>query len=238
MWPCTFDDSADCWWDYGPAAIPSSSDVVQRRLDTRGAGSGAVKLIGEGSSTPFMVSANAMSRVRGGPFQIGRAPNQPPNVPPPVYVDGKRITIHLNGTNATDAATDSQVDRRSPRPTPTTKDLNEYALLNATRVQLVMITPSACRGVTDVPPILPKLTYFCNYLPNICDNIRSHPDWPATNQMILTYDPYTPKGTRRRQVCPTATTQAYQALGKCDLRQHDPAYWKVIFLRAFSENRC
>ena len=176
----------------------------------------------------FRVAANA---TRDGQLEIGRAPNQTPNVPPPVFADGKRITIHLNGTNATDVALESQVARRSPRPTPTRKELDEYAFLNATRSLLVMITPSACRGVVDVPPILPKLTYFCNFLPNICDNIRSHPDWPATNQMILTYDPFTPKGTRRRRVCPTATTQAYQTAGKCDLRQHDPAYWKVAILR-------
>ena len=223
-WPCTFDDPSTCWWDYGPPPDPSTS-MSKRQLSIRATSPGALTLINGAHPVSFKVVGNSTSLAQGSSFRLGRGPKQPPNVPPPVYANGIRVPLRLHGYNTTD----STLGVRAIPPTPTVAahDRGQYAHLNATRVKRAMITPSQCRGATDVPPILPTLTYFCNLLPNICANIRSHPDWPSTDVFILTHDPFTPKGTRRKQVCTENLKGEYQRIGKCDLRQHDPAYWKV-----------
>ena len=91
------------------------------------------------------------------------------------------------------------------------------------------IVPAKCTGSVDTPTTLPTLSYYCDIMPNICANIRSHPSWPTRgDSMTLTYDPYgASTGKRRGQVCTVSVKSNLQNTGKCDKRQHDPAYWKV-----------
>ena len=99
------------------------------------------------------------------------------------------------------------------------------------------LVPDVCKGPVDTPSPLPTLSYYCDIMPNICANIRSSPAWPGGNSMVLTYDPYEAgTGKRRAGVCTAKVKNAFQTAGKCDKRQHDPAYWKVCQRRSTSES--
>ena len=72
---------------------------------------------------------------------------------------------------------------------------------------------------------LPTLTYYCDYLPSICLNIRDS-KFLTNDEVILTYDPFSNKG-RRTSVCTNVERAAMKAAGGCAPRQHDPRYWNV-----------
>lgn len=190
-------------------------------------------LFGDKDPAKFTVSVSAKASLNASnvytPIPFGRAKHQPPNVPPPTYVLGKPLVLHLNGTDK----------YTPPSARAVFDDLDDLdvapvipAVINTTAQALVKrITPAACSGPTDTPTTLPTLKYYCNLMPNICQNIRSHPAWTG-DSMELTYDPFSAStGARRRGVCTVAVKAAYQAAGKCDLRQHNPAYWRVCLER-------
>ncbi|TBU25013.1 hypothetical protein BD311DRAFT_670462 [Dichomitus squalens] len=221
-WPCPFDDPDDCWWDYGPpTAQTTASD------DTVSVSFGTVKpnrLALSGGRQPVRLAAVPAKTRSNGTVSIGRAPNQPPNVPPPTWVNGQPLVLHLNGTQ--------YVPPKGPPPTTDDSIMTNASYPLSDLVQPLSqpkaaITPDLCdngQGLIDTPTTLPTLSYYCNLLPNICANIASHPAF--TNPMILTYDPFN-EGQRRNAVCPKSVRDTLQAAGKCDVTQHNPAYWKV-----------
>lgn len=220
-WPCPFDDPTNCWWDYGPPTTASSSTSEKRDVPVRTMKPRKFTLSGDRTLTKFTVhAAGNMSN----PYQIfGHAKDQPANVPPPTYVLGEPLMLHLNGTQYTPPRSRRSVDRDAPAKI-------SHIQVNSRAVQPIVprvITPDQCSGSVDTPMTLPTLKYYCNLMPNICANIRSHPDFTG-DSMTLTYDPFSAStGARRTGVCTTAVKAAFQAAGKCDLRQHNPAYWKV-----------
>ena len=232
LWPCAFDDPSECCWDYGPptTAASASGRRAFAEIDQpskRALHPGPLMLKGEISPAKLKVKLAGDAN-----NTFGRAQHQPPNVPPPVYVLGQPLQLHLNGTD--------KYTPPSPRSLSSRKIDSEFRALSALaavtslnlterNTELVerAITPDACTGPTDIPTTLPTLTYYCNLQPNICENIRSHPDWTG-NSMTLTYDPFSAStGRRRSGVCTDAVKAAFQQAGKCDLKQHNPAYWKV-----------
>ncbi|KAI0823452.1 hypothetical protein BC628DRAFT_506599 [Trametes gibbosa] len=218
-WPCLFDDPTDCGWDYGPPPpgtfmIETSSDVVVSQQ---------LSPLAAFTPSPFVV----------GTFPIGRAPNQPANAPSPVYVNGQLLPLVLNGSlvhwNVTTRRSEAPIVSKI-RATPLDVVAGERTLNTSSTAGIskrATIVPSICSGPLDIPTTLPTLTYFCPYLPNICENIRSHPDWNSvTDMMELTYDPLD-GGRRRKKVCGDAVRAVMVAAGKCDPLQHDPQYWKI-----------
>ena len=226
-WPCVFDDAGDCGWDYGPPTPPENgTDLVfptgSRRPDPF-----------EGNSTLRPLPINISKSERSDGYPYGRAEHQPPNVPPPVYVMGKPLTLHLEGPDVyaipedlddlalADESDGIPVD--DPLLASNLTDDGSSSVLKA-------ITPDRCLGPIDTPSTLPTLTYFCEFLPNICANIRDHEDWPLADSMILTYDPFSAStGRRRRGVCTKAVKAQFQRAA-CDKQQHDPSFWPVSTL--------
>ncbi len=220
-WPCPFDDPSNCWWDYGPPSTASAAaGAVQVSLAK------PRKLVLSGDRVPAKFTVNAVGNASNvyTPTPFGRAQHQPPNVPPPTYVLGKPLVLHLNGTDKyTPPKARAIVDDLYIAP------VISVAPVDTTSNSLVrrVITPAACSGPIQTYQNLPTLKYYCNLMPNICANIRAHPDFTG-NSMTLTYDPFSASsGARRRGVCTTTVKAAFQLAGKCDRRQHNPAYWDV-----------
>ncbi|KAI0365298.1 hypothetical protein BV20DRAFT_767203 [Pilatotrama ljubarskyi] len=224
LWPCLMDDPGDCWWDYGPP-IPGTLNGPQAAVKDEAVKVGTLFQSGATSSVRLPKGVDPRS-----PFRYGRAEHQPANVPPPVYANGQLVQLHLNstlsGTNAS-VARAGVVERRSPL-TITVAPAKRFVDRDTSDAHLKRaITPDACKTSTDVASTLPTLTYYCSFVPNICANIRSHPDWnAATDQMDLTYDPFD-NGRRRTTVCTETKRAELQEAGSCDPLQHDPYYWKV-----------
>ncbi|KAI0660053.1 hypothetical protein C8Q70DRAFT_913797 [Cubamyces menziesii] len=234
-WPCPFDDLDECWWDYGPptAATSISSNIAPAVV----ANVAQVKQPTLGRSANFTTSSVARSDFQlNSPFPFGRASYEPANTPPPVYVNGKLITIHLNGTTVNwehDTDTTSLGADTVPgsiSPTPTRVEPTPATTVSGALVKRATITPAACNGgrsPIETPAVLPTLTYFCSFLPNICANIRSHGDWDhTTDSMELTYDPFG-DSSNRRDVCTTDVKTVFQVAGQCDPMDHNPVDWKV-----------
>ncbi|KAI0631822.1 hypothetical protein C8Q77DRAFT_1159558 [Trametes polyzona] len=220
LWPCPSDDP-DCSRDYGP---PLPGQVVGSDPDA----AAALVQVAPPRSAPLSAATFTAASVNpDSPFPFGNATHQPPNIPPPVYANGELLHLTLPGYEP-----QGNFSRRNPShaaqldalPLNVTRPVGDHA---AHRERA--ITPGQCRrGVqTDIPTVLPRLTYFCNFVPNICDNIRAHADWDmTTDEMDLTYDPFD-GGRRRNQVCTRAVKDDMKASGQCDPRQHDPRFWKV-----------
>ncbi|KAH9851153.1 hypothetical protein C2E23DRAFT_261168 [Lenzites betulinus] len=225
LWPCLMDDPADCWWDYGPPP-PDTVQPDVAVLATFKQPTADPALHQWATFTVEVADANATGSLR-----FGRAKHQPPNLPPPVYVNGELLPLVLNGKpvqwNVTARPDEAKVGRPAPRA-PLTVAASTYARrANTTTQTKRAITPDMCKREVDVPATLPTLTYFCPHFPGICENIRSHSSWDATtDEMELTYDPFD-SGKRRKKVCTKKVKDEMQAAGKCDPLQHDPNYWKV-----------
>ncbi|KAI0757834.1 hypothetical protein C8Q80DRAFT_1265676 [Daedaleopsis nitida] len=225
-WPCPFDDPNDCWWDYGPPTTASSvTDAL--KADVGAAKPGKFVLSGDRSLATFTVKPSGSANSRYIPIAFGHAEHQPLNVPPPTYVNGQPLVLHLNGTDKySPPSARSFVDDLEIIPVIPQVEVYNTSVAPGP-IERRAITPDACQGAVDTPTTLPTLKYYCNLLPNICANIRSHPDFSG-DQMTLTYDPFgASTGARRDGVCTTTVKAAFQLAGKCDLRQHNPAYWKV-----------
>ncbi|KAI0641666.1 hypothetical protein C8Q79DRAFT_1077354 [Trametes meyenii] len=219
-WPCMSEDPSSCWWDYGSPNIPGSQtdDLVLSSRSSAPHGNSFVTL-------PVNL-AHVSEDLESSSSPVGRAPYQPPNIPPPVYVHGQLMTLHASQNNtrkSNNSMTSSSTVRR---------ELHDPRSVDhvATKTVPEVIIPSRCPAYpndVDIPSILPTLTYYCNKLPTICENIRAHPDWDQnTDTMDLTYDPFN-SGKRRNAVCGKAVRDAFQASGQCDLREHNPDYWKI-----------
>lgn len=158
------------------------------------------------------------------PYPFGQSPHQPANVPPPVFINHGQTPVPLNltfGNPPLGTPNATKVVRRSlPRPVPAQNEKRAKVPAN----------PYKCKGSTDTPNPLPTLTYYCDYLPEICANIRDS-GFLTNDEMELTYDPFNDK-QRRKTVCTSAQTKAMKSSGSCDPLQHDPGYWKVrnVFL--------
>ncbi|KAI0750084.1 hypothetical protein C8Q80DRAFT_1120148 [Daedaleopsis nitida] len=129
---------------------------------------------------------------------------------------------------ATIGGTSAALIRTSPdaRDYPIASNQSSDATLDpGTNITRRAIVPDQCRGSVDVPSTLPTLSYYCNLLPETCANIRAHPDF-SNDEMDLTYDP-SGTGSRRNGICDRATKDRFQDDGKCDLKYHDPVWWKV-----------
>ncbi|KAI0363440.1 hypothetical protein BV20DRAFT_1039936 [Pilatotrama ljubarskyi] len=222
-WPCPFDNATDCWWDYGPpttASGPSGASNVDVATHPGVSHPQAVAIEGEGLSATFTAEiVNPSDKV----FPYGHAEHEQPNVPPPIFIDGQPFDLQSNTTTDSStfvASSGSFFDKRLA-PMTVSRDALSTVALNATFNSLSRraITSDVCRGPVDVPATLPALTYYCNLLPSICDNIRSHPDWDLTTDTMDL--------TRRDGVCTPEVKARFQAAGGCDLRQHNPAYWEV-----------
>jgi hypothetical protein len=140
----------------------------------------------------------------------------PPNVPPPVYITNgtQKVPIELNLTG------EGPPRRRG------------YALVErAVTPQAISlekrpaVRSDVCKGSIDTPSTLPVLTYYCDYLPNICASIRAS-GFLTSDKVVLTYDPFG-SSTRRKSVCTTTQKASFRASGGCDRSQHDPLYWNV-----------
>ncbi|KAI0740092.1 hypothetical protein C8Q76DRAFT_665789 [Earliella scabrosa] len=223
-WPCVFDDPGDCGWDYGPPTPPENLTALAVVNSPRRTN----PFEDNGPFPPLTANLSAIARSDGYPF--GRAEHQPLNVPPPVYVMGEPLTLHLDGPDAYEvpeelddlllADESDGIPLDDPLLAANLTDDGSSPVINA-------ITPDRCLGSIDTPTTLPTLTYFCEFLPNICANIRSHSDWPLADSMILTYDPFSAStGRRRRGVCTTAVKARFQTRA-CDKQQHDPAFWHI-----------
>lgn len=220
FWPCQLDQQADCWWDYGPLLAGTFQSGIEP-LQVKVQPTPLVTALQTKFTAP--VTGNSSS-----PF--GRAAFQPPNLPPPVYVNGELFPLVLNGApvkwnvTTSPAVADDSLDFSAPSALPPALESSTDTFGNLSELA---ITPAACKTTTDIPTTLPTLTYFCPFFPGICQNIRSHPDWnAATNTMELTYDPFD-GGKKRDTVCTSAVKTAMQDAGSCDPRQHDANYWKV-----------
>ena len=228
-WPCVFNDPGDCGWDYGPPTPPEKGTNLvlptsPRHPDPFG-----------GNSALRPVSLNISNSGRSDGYPYGRAEHQPPNVPPPVYVMGKPLPLHLKGPDAyaVPENLDDFVLADESDGIPMDDPLLASNLTGDGSSPVInTITPDICQGPIDTPTILPTLTYFCEFLPNICANIRSHSDWPSdgSESMILTYDPFSASTDRRRRgVCTRAVKDQFQTR-VCDKQQHDPSFWHVSTL--------
>ncbi|KAJ8496397.1 hypothetical protein ONZ51_g1160 [Trametes cubensis] len=234
-WPCPFEDLNDCWWDYGPPTDATS--LTDNGLLQAQVVEGGVRMQPRSRNQPLKLAMfGAETKNADTLFPFGRGENQPDNVPPPVYVNGQLVPLRLNGTAVTwDTEQLSKIvplDRASLDPTPT---LNEPTPASSASSVLAKratptITAAACNGgrsPIETPAVRPTLTYFCNYLPNICANIRSHGDWDhTTDSMVLTYDPFS-TNSNRRDVCTEDVKTIFQLSGRCDPNEHNPVDWHV-----------
>ncbi|EIW53198.1 uncharacterized protein TRAVEDRAFT_74601 [Trametes versicolor FP-101664 SS1] len=219
LWPCPFDDPTLCSWDWAPPP-PGTFDTDS------GLQPAVVRAASPAVNNAVAISATSSSSAQNGFPRFGRAPSQPPNLPPPVYANGQLLPLVLNGVpvvwniSTSVAALDTSFAALHLSPEKPHTNASTNAVKRA-------ITPDACRGTIDIPSTLPTLTYYCDKLPQICANIRSHPDWnAATDTMDLTYDPWD-GGSRRGGLCKPSVTSQMQAAGKCDPLQHSPYHWKV-----------
>ncbi|KAI0357228.1 hypothetical protein OH77DRAFT_1399844 [Trametes cingulata] len=230
-WPCPFDDPDDCWWDYGPDALDNIQSVL---VAASRVASSTTSIPNAAPLTAKIIDSDPRS-----PFPFGRAPRQPPNVPPPVYVNGQLLQLHLDGDSYNTSGAPPSIAQRSTHEVVSrlafpllSDDSAAISLVPTPTVssKRARITPDTCTGGAtnvDIPLVLPVLTYYCDLLPNICENIRAHDDWdPTTDTMILHYDPFD-KGGRRTDVCSTEEVARLRDEGSCDPRQHDPTFWKI-----------
>ncbi|KAJ3505721.1 hypothetical protein NLJ89_g7272 [Agrocybe chaxingu] len=203
--PCPYADSSLCGYDDGPQE-PPEADSASFAVSSTSAGpkpNFATLSLTHGDRSALVQSSSIADDLL------------PRNVPPPVYI-----------TNGTDrVAVDLNLDGGSP---PTRRSLSIVKRsVNSTLLQhRAPPAPSKddCKGDTDIPSPLPILTYYCDYLPDICANIRSS-GLLANDEMILTYDSFG-TGKRRNGICDAPRRAALRS-GGCDRTQHDPAYWKV-----------
>ena len=172
------------------------------------------------------------------PYPFGKAAFQPDNIPPPVFINNGTTPVQLNltyGSPQTPTATVSNATDQSRTVTATQAIAGRSLLLDMDSFQVVpAVTSDPCVGDIDTPSPLPTLTYYCDYLPNICSNIRDS-GFLTNDQVTLTYDPFN-TNSRRRGVCTAAQRAAFQMAGGCDPVQHDPAYWKVSILEPLSSH--
>lgn len=220
---CPFADSTLCIDDDSPQEPPDSTTSAVAQV------SAARKINADSGALHINVTSSAFSFSHvnlSNPFPFGKAPWQPPNIPPPVFINNGTTPVPLNLTFGSPTVT---VQNGAPQSrtssashavagASTLLDIDPFRVLPAVRSDM-------CKGSIDTPNPLPTLTYYCDYMPNICENIRNS-GFLTNDQVILTYDPFN-TGSRRRGVCTPAQKAALQAAGKCDPRQHDPSYWKV-----------
>ncbi|KAI0819149.1 hypothetical protein BC628DRAFT_1333748 [Trametes gibbosa] len=227
LWSCLLDDPTECWWDYGPPPPGTVAPDPDSDMLSVSALVGKSRQALHPNLATFRVNVSSSS-----PFAVGRAPSQPPNMPPPVYVNGELFPLKLNGTVVHWNITTRR--REAAAPLPPRASLPGVGAEHALRTNATggktkrAIVPATCRKLPlDIPSTLPVLTYYCPLFPGICQNIRSHPDWDsATDTMQLTYDPFD-GGKRRKKVCNKKLKTDMQNAGRCDPLQHDPNYWKV-----------
>ena len=171
------------------------------------------------------------------PYPFGKAPKQPPPIPPPVYINNGQTPVYLNLTLGSPTYPPA-VKKRTPTTTaeaPSISVLPTYSPPSNVSLPFhvfpkVVASPCGPRGRApiDIPSPLPTLVYYCDYLPNICAGIRGS-NFLTNDQVQLTYDSFTDK-TRRNSVCGPTVRAQMQEDGACDPKQHDPAYWKVGML--------
>ena len=169
------------------------------------------------------------------PNPFGKAAFQPDNVPPPVFINNGTTPVPLNltfgspqmGSPRTPTATVSNGTGESSTTSTEQASAGQLLLVNTDSPFKVLpvVSSDMCSGPVDTPNPLPTLTYYCDYLPNICQGIRDS-GFLTNDQVELTYDPFN-TNKRRNTVCTPAQRKAFQDAGKCDPLQHDPSYWKV-----------
>ncbi|KAI0062638.1 hypothetical protein BV25DRAFT_1915793 [Artomyces pyxidatus] len=219
--PCSFADPSNCLKNSAPQEPPDdSSDAVdvQSKFSVRMFTSTAPYSfkLDLGSSVPAVESRDPVS-----PLPIGVASFQAKNIPPPVTINGGN-PVHLNISGylpPRNISVPSQLRATaSDTMTTNTSGKNPLHILPAVRSDV-------CKSVVDTPSPLPTITYYCDYMPEICAGIRGS-GFLTNDEVILTYDPFT-DNRRRNSVCGTAVKKAFQQSGCCDPRRHDPQDWKV-----------
>ncbi|KAJ7053166.1 hypothetical protein C8F01DRAFT_1235910 [Mycena amicta] len=211
--PCPFDNPSFCFDDNTPQTPPDSTNVTSAAaLQPRAASVVKRKLaVFPVAAVPASTAANLVGSVASLPKYF------PPNIPPPVYISNgtEKVPLELSLSGA-----------RAARRNYSLVDL----LLPSPPVHLVKrpaVRSDRCRSSVasiDVPNPLPVLTYYCDYMPNICENIRGS-GFLTNDQVILTYDPFG-SNTRRDSVCTEAVKDVFRE-GGCNKEQHDPLDWLV-----------
>ncbi|KAJ7196155.1 hypothetical protein C8J57DRAFT_1157873, partial [Mycena rebaudengoi] len=203
---CPFTDQTFCFEDNSPQQPPDTTQAllaatIQQPASQRKLASFQFTPTGRGLTAESLATAIKYL---------------PPNVPPLVYITNgtQKVPIELNLTG------EGPPRRRS-------YTLVERAVtLQAISVEKrPAVRSDVCKGSIDTPSTLPVLTYYCDYLPNICASIRAS-GFLTNNEVVLTYDPYG-SSKRRNSVCTTTQRAMFRASGGCDRSQHDPLYWKV-----------
>lgn len=210
--PCPYADLSLCGYEDGPQEPPEPDSTSFTTTTSAGPKPKFAALsLTRGDSSSSLVSSSIADAFL------------PRNVPPPVYI--------TNGTER--VAVDLNLDGGSP-PERRSFSIVERVIerMNNTLLHHRAPTPSkdTCKGATDTPSPLPILTYYCDYLPNICANIRSS-GLLSNDEMILTYDSFG-TGRRRNGICNEAYRATLRTNG-CDRTQHDPAYWKVCHIQGY-----
>ncbi|KAJ7053175.1 hypothetical protein C8F01DRAFT_1330405 [Mycena amicta] len=196
--PCPFDNSTWCFDDNTPQTPP---ELHGYRLGS---------CVFPVAAVPASTAANLVGSVASLPKYF------PPNIPPPVYISNgtEKVPLELSLSGARAARRNySLVDL--PLPPPPMHLVKRPA-----------VRSDRCRSglPIDVPNPLPVLTYYCDYMPNICENIRGS-GFLTNDQVVLTYDPFG-SNTRRDSVCTEAVKDVFRE-GGCNKEQHDPLDWLV-----------
>ncbi|KAJ7048778.1 hypothetical protein C8F01DRAFT_1379508 [Mycena amicta] len=210
--PCPFDNSTWCFDDNTPQTPPNYTDIASAAaVQPRAAAINPFQLaVFPVAAVPASTAANLVGSVASLPKYF------PPNIPPPVFISNgtEKVPLELSLSGARAARRNYSLVDLPPPPPP------------MHLVKRPAVRSDRCRSglPVDVPNPLPVLTYYCDYMPNICENIRGS-GFLTNDQVVLTYDPFG-SNTRRDSVCTDAVKDVFRE-GGCDKEQHDPLDWLV-----------
>ena len=184
---------------------------------------------GPGQSAPYTPpdsDDNQMGSYSTAEQEATQPSTQPPSGPPAVYINHGETPVHLRFPVTVPVNPIEDV-----ASAPATPDGGSFSSGLYPRKPT---TADQCTGKVDIPSPLPVLTYYCDYLPEICASIRAS-DFLTNDQVDLTYDSFN-EGERRNTVCSGSQASKIKEAGKCDPLQHDPLYWKVVTFFTRNDN--
>ncbi|KAF7292048.1 putative chitin synthase [Mycena indigotica] len=182
--PCPFNNASLCFDDNTPQEPPDPTEapLQTRQADQTPRRLAAFKIVPKPGLTALSLNKPGTPLPR----------YFPPNTPPPVYISNgtEKVQIPLNLTGGTIEKRNYSLVERTPLFDDVFMDLEKRPAVRS----------DVCRGPVDTPSRLPVLTYYCDYLPNICASIRGS-GFLTNDAVVLTYDPFSTSSRRNSVSC-------------------------------------